>query len=53
MTDVPTTTSCCAVGNGPAGMMLAVLLVGAGVETVVLEKHTDLLRDFDCDTIPR
>ncbi|MBI0539490.1 FAD-dependent oxidoreductase [Roseomonas sp. KE2513] len=51
MTGVTITTSCCVVGGGPAGMMLGVLLARAGVETVVLEKHADFLRDFRGDTI--
>src|SRR3954463_2802888 len=42
---------CCVVGGGPAGMMLGFLLARAGVETVVLEKHADFLRDFRGDTI--
>jgi 2-polyprenyl-6-methoxyphenol hydroxylase-like FAD-dependent oxidoreductase len=45
------TTGCCVVGGGPAGMMLGFLLVRAGVEVVVLEKHADFLRDFRGDTI--
>ena len=45
------TTRCCVVGGGPAGMMLGFLLARAGVETVVLEKHGDFLRDFRGDTI--
>ena len=44
-------TTCCISGGGPAGMMLGVLLARAGVETVVLEKHSDFLRDFRGDTI--
>jgi 2-polyprenyl-6-methoxyphenol hydroxylase-like FAD-dependent oxidoreductase len=44
-------TTCCIVGGGPAGMMLGFLLARAGVETVVLEKHADFLRDFRGDTI--
>jgi 2-polyprenyl-6-methoxyphenol hydroxylase-like FAD-dependent oxidoreductase len=44
-------TQCCIVGGGPAGMMLGFLLARAGVETVVLEKHADFLRDFRGDTI--
>src|ERR1700691_4255547 len=42
---------CCIVGGGPAGMVLAYLLARAGVEVLVLEKHTDFLRDFRGDTI--
>jgi 2-polyprenyl-6-methoxyphenol hydroxylase-like FAD-dependent oxidoreductase len=45
------TTSCCIAGGGPAGMMLGLLLVRAGVDVIVLEKHADFLRDFRGDTI--
>jgi 2-polyprenyl-6-methoxyphenol hydroxylase-like FAD-dependent oxidoreductase len=45
------TTSCCIAGGGPAGMMLGFLLARAGVDVMVLEKHTDFLRDFRGDTI--
>jgi len=38
-------------GGGPAGMMLGYLLGRAGVDTVVLEKHADFLRDFRGDTV--
>jgi 2-polyprenyl-6-methoxyphenol hydroxylase-like FAD-dependent oxidoreductase len=41
----------CVVGGGPAGTMLALLLARAGVQVVLLEKHTDFLRDFRGDTI--
>jgi 2-polyprenyl-6-methoxyphenol hydroxylase-like FAD-dependent oxidoreductase len=44
-------TTCCIVGGGPAGMMLGLLLARAGVDVVVLEKHTDFFRDFRGDTI--
>ena len=44
-------TDVCVVGGGPAGMMLAVLLLRAGLRVVVLEKHADFLRDFRGDTI--
>jgi 2-polyprenyl-6-methoxyphenol hydroxylase-like FAD-dependent oxidoreductase len=43
---------CCVIaGGGPAGMMLGLLLGRAGVSVLVLEKHTDFLRDFRGDTI--
>ena len=42
---------CCIVGGGPAGMVLGLLLARAGVDTVVVEKHGDSLRDFRGDTI--
>src|SRR5512134_625616 len=45
------TTRCCIAGGGPAGMMAGLLLARAGVETVVLEKHGDFLRDFRGDTV--
>lgn len=44
-------TCCCIAGGGPAGMMLGYLLVRAGIQVVVLEKHADFLRDFRGDTI--
>ncbi|MET0337886.1 MAG: FAD-dependent oxidoreductase [Caulobacter sp.] len=44
-------TRCVVVGGGPAGMVAGLLLARAGVETVVLEKHGDFLRDFRGDTI--
>jgi 2-polyprenyl-6-methoxyphenol hydroxylase-like FAD-dependent oxidoreductase len=49
MTDM--TTRCCIAGGGPAGMMLGFLLARAGIDTVVLEKHADFLRDFRGDTV--
>src|ERR671930_1377727 len=42
---------CAIAGGGPAGMMLGWLLARAGVTVVVLEKHSDFLRDFRGDTI--
>lgn len=42
---------CCIAGGGPAGMMLGYLMGRAGVETLVLEKHGDFLRDFRGDTV--
>ncbi|MCQ4080064.1 FAD-dependent oxidoreductase [Streptomyces sp. RB6PN25] len=44
-------TTCCVVGGGPAGMVLALLLARAGVEVTVVEKHGDFLRDFRGDTV--
>src|SRR5690242_8882223 len=44
-------TQCCIAGCGPAGMMLGFLLARAGVDTVVMEKHADFLRDFRGDTV--
>ncbi|MDR3409045.1 MAG: FAD-dependent oxidoreductase [Methylovirgula sp.] len=44
-------TSCVIAGGGPAGMMAGLLLAHAGVDTIVLEKHADFLRDFRGDTI--
>ncbi|MEU9014727.1 FAD-dependent oxidoreductase [Streptomyces sp. NPDC048479] len=44
-------TTCCVVGGGPAGMVLALLLARAGVQVTVLEKHGDFLRDFRGDTV--
>src|SRR5215471_16531842 len=42
---------CCIAGGGPAGMMLGYLLARAGIAVLVLEKHSDFLRDFRGDTI--
>lgn len=44
-------TQCCIAGGGPAGMVLGFLLARQGVDSVVLEKHGDFLRDFRGDTI--
>jgi 2-polyprenyl-6-methoxyphenol hydroxylase-like FAD-dependent oxidoreductase len=44
-------TRCCIAGGGPAGMMLGFLLARAGIETIILEKHADFLRDFRGDTV--
>ena len=44
-------TTCCVVGGGPAGMVLALLLARSGVHVTVLEKHGDFLRDFRGDTV--
>src|ERR1039457_1554335 len=42
---------CCIAGGGPAGMVLGYLLARAGVDVLVIEKHSDFLRDFRGDTI--
>jgi 2-polyprenyl-6-methoxyphenol hydroxylase-like FAD-dependent oxidoreductase len=47
----PTRVACCIAGGGPAGIVLGYLLARAGVETCVLEKHGDFLRDFRGDTL--
>lgn len=44
-------TRCAIVGGGPAGMMLGTLLARGGIDVIVLEKHSDFLRDFRGDTI--
>ncbi|MBB3083851.1 FAD-dependent oxidoreductase [Geodermatophilus sabuli] len=43
--------TCCIAGGGPAGMVLGLLLARQGVEVLVLEKHSDFLRDFRGDTV--
>ena len=44
-------TDLCIVGGGPAGMVAGLLFARAGVQTTVLEKHGDFLRDFRGDTV--
>ncbi|GAB3476514.1 FAD-dependent oxidoreductase [Nocardiopsis coralliicola] len=43
--------TCAVVGGGPAGMVLGLLLARCGIETTVVEKHADFLRDFRGDTV--
>lgn len=44
-------TTCCIVGAGPAGAVLALLLARKGVVVILLELHKDFHRDFRGDTI--
>jgi 2-polyprenyl-6-methoxyphenol hydroxylase-like FAD-dependent oxidoreductase len=44
-------TTCAIAGCGPAGAILGFLLARAGIDVVVLEKHSDFLRDFRGDTV--
>jgi 2-polyprenyl-6-methoxyphenol hydroxylase-like FAD-dependent oxidoreductase len=48
---LPASTTCAIAGGGPAGLVLGFLLARAGIDVVVLEKHSDFLRDFRGDTI--
>ena len=45
------TTTVCIAGGGPAGIMAGLILARAGIDVVVLEKHSDFLRDFRGDTV--
>ncbi|HLL80933.1 MAG TPA: FAD-dependent oxidoreductase [Ktedonobacteraceae bacterium] len=49
--DIEEETTCCIVGSGPAGAMLALLLARQGVQVMLLEEHMDFDRDFRGDTI--
>jgi 2-polyprenyl-6-methoxyphenol hydroxylase-like FAD-dependent oxidoreductase len=44
-------TTCCIVGGGPAGAVLALLLAREGTPVMLLEAHEDFDRDFRGDTI--
>ena len=44
-------TTCCIVGSGPAGAVLALLLARKGIPVTLLEEHMDFDRDFRGDTV--
>ena len=44
-------TTCCVVGGGPGGSVLALLLARAGVDVTLLEAHPDFDREFRGDTL--
>lgn len=44
-------TTCCIVGAGPAGAVLALILARCGIPVTLLEAHNDFDRDFRGDTI--
>lgn len=52
-TDAPDSrqTTCCIVGGGPGGMMLALFLARQKVPVTLLEQHQDFDREFRGDTI--
>lgn len=44
-------TTCCIIGAGPGGAVLALLLARKGIPVMLLEAHDDFERDFRGDTI--
>ena len=44
-------TTCCIVGAGPAGTVLALILARQGIATTLLEAHQDFDREFRGDTV--
>jgi 2-polyprenyl-6-methoxyphenol hydroxylase-like FAD-dependent oxidoreductase len=44
-------TSCCIVGGGPGGAVLALLLARKGISVTLLEMHHDFDREFRGDTV--
>ncbi len=46
-----TKTTCCIVGGGPGGLMLALLLGRAGIPVILLEARKDFDRDFRGDSV--
>lgn len=44
-------TTCCVVGGGPAGAVLAYMLARQGIPVTLLESHHDFDRDFRGDTL--
>src|SRR5579884_2332502 len=44
-------TTCCIVGGGPAGTVLALLLARQDIPVMLLEAHMDFDREFRGDTI--
>lgn len=50
-TAVPEMTTCCVVGGGPAGVLLAYLLARQGVRVTLLEAHLDFDREFRGDSL--
>src|SRR5713226_7038807 len=44
-------TTCCIVGGGPGGAVLALLLARQGVDVMLLEAYKDFDRDFRGDTV--